>query len=201
MSQQPAPSAEEGAFSARVAELLLGADHTHAYHLILQRHGPGVRGYLRAKTGSDQHGDALYDALRDSLWDHLPELAARLGQTTGEHAQPLSVRAWLYRCASNRFLSWQARRSRDLGSPSLVAQLAGRHLPGPSTELRYHRLVQQILAELTEAEAEIFILRAERDLSFAEIAEVLDVSEGAARQSYHRARQKLKALLTPPEGA
>ena len=42
-----------------------------------------------------------------------------------------------------------------------------------------------------------FLLRAEQDLSFREIAEVLEITEETARWRVYKARQKLVEVLAP----
>jgi RNA polymerase sigma-70 factor (ECF subfamily) len=59
-----------------------------------------------------------------------------------------------------------------------------------------------MLARLPEPERAALVLRAEQTLSYAEIARVLEISEGAARVKVHRARRKLlQAHLTEEGGS
>ena len=55
--------------------------------------------------------------------------------------------------------------------------------------------VRLALAELTELPRSVFLLRVEGDLSFAEIAATVGISEEAARWHMHQARNKLAAKL------
>ncbi len=57
-----------------------------------------------------------------------------------------------------------------------------------------HRLYRCI-HELPEQERELVLLRILAQLSFAEIAAILEISENAARVRYHRARQKLQERM------
>jgi len=52
------------------------------------------------------------------------------------------------------------------------------------------------LGRLARLQREVFLLRADQGLEYAEIAKVLDVSEGAARVHYHHAVKRLKAWMT-----
>ena len=51
------------------------------------------------------------------------------------------------------------------------------------------------LAQLPEAQRAVFRLRNDEGLSFAEIGERRGIGEGAARMAYHRARQRLEAMI------
>lgn len=61
-------------------------------------------------------------------------------------------------------------------------------------------LREQILAAIDELDPKyqaVFLLREIEDLSLAEIAEVLELSEGAVKTRLHRARLHLRAALQP----
>jgi RNA polymerase sigma-70 factor (ECF subfamily) len=60
--------------------------------------------------------------------------------------------------------------------------------------------VRRVLSRLTEPERTALVLRAEEGLAYAEIARVLEISEGAARVKVHRARRKLLRAILEQEG-
>jgi RNA polymerase sigma-70 factor (ECF subfamily) len=55
--------------------------------------------------------------------------------------------------------------------------------------------VRKSLDALSPTQREVFTLRVQQGLSFREIAEVVDSTEGAARVHYHNALQKVKEFL------
>ena len=59
------------------------------------------------------------------------------------------------------------------------------------------RLVREAIDQLPPTYREVVILRDLEQLSTAEAARVLEISEGALRVRLHRARQALRALLEP----
>ncbi len=65
--------------------------------------------------------------------------------------------------------------------------------PLDSLELRESVSVAtlHVLEELTPPERGVFVLREAFDFPFAEIAEILDISEAGARQLFHRARRHI----------
>ena len=67
--------------------------------------------------------------------------------------------------------------------------------PGPEAEVassRTRRRVWKALAELPEAKREILVLRDFHDLSYAEIAQVLEIPIGTVMSRLHAARKKLR---------
>ena len=57
------------------------------------------------------------------------------------------------------------------------------------------RQLHAALRELSDAQREIVMLRDFLDLSYAEIAEVLELAQGTVMSRLHRARQELKRRL------
>jgi RNA polymerase sigma-70 factor (ECF subfamily) len=55
--------------------------------------------------------------------------------------------------------------------------------------------VQSAVATLTRLQREVFTLRVSEGLSYREIADVLDSTEGAARVHYHNAVRRVKEAL------
>jgi RNA polymerase sigma-70 factor (ECF subfamily) len=84
-------------------------------------------------------------------------------------------------------------------SVSLAAQLLGRHTTPTQAAARaelQHR-VQDALNDMGPIDREVLALRHFEQLSNAETAQVLDLSEAAASNRYVRALRRLKAILAP----
>jgi RNA polymerase sigma-70 factor, ECF subfamily len=108
---------------------------------------------------------------------------------------------WLYRIAFNFAL---ARRRRKRGQVSLEEhrENAGQEpiSDGDAPEMRMTRcedveLVHKGLSLLTEDHKAILVLREMEDMSYEDIAEVLDISIGTVRSRLNRARLALKTQL------
>jgi RNA polymerase sigma-70 factor (ECF subfamily) len=98
------------------------------------------------------------------------------------------------------------RRSVEREEPAALPEGSALHLAdrllaqggGPSAGLRRHEQrdrVRAALARLPDRDREVLVLRCLEDLSTAEAAAVLGVSEGAARVRLLRAMQRLRDLL------
>ena len=57
------------------------------------------------------------------------------------------------------------------------------------------RLLDEALATLSEAQRKTFVLHAEAELSYREVAQVLGISIGTVMSRLYYARQKLRAYL------
>jgi RNA polymerase sigma-70 factor (ECF subfamily) len=103
-----------------------------------------------------------------------------------------SIRAWLFRIASNRFID-SRRGPRGLPVAILPATLASRE-PGPvgvaladECQARIDRAVEMLPVDLRS----VFLLRVQEGLPFAEIAEMFEITEETARWRLFKARQML----------
>jgi RNA polymerase sigma-70 factor (ECF subfamily) len=105
--------------------------------------------------------------------------------------------AWLFRIAHNTFLNQQRRSKR-------VRQTFPEHLlsaaEGPAEEVMSREallLLARAVGRLPSDFRAAFLLRVEEELSFREIAEVLEITEETARWRVFKARQKLMETLGP----
>ena len=55
--------------------------------------------------------------------------------------------------------------------------------------------LREAMAALTPTQREVFVLRVSEGLSYREIAEAVDTTEGAARVHYHNAMRAIKEFL------
>lgn len=177
----------------RVSKQLQQGDLTKAVATILSTFGPELRSYLHGTLGDPEEGEDVYQELSIAIWERLP--AFRFEST---------IRTWCYTIAHNRVIKRLQRYSRR----NRMRLDTGRQdaLPAHSlTSLIEHQqrveAAQRAAAQLAPKERAILILRSERALSFAEIAQVLGLSsEQSARKSFQRAKERLKLLLEAPAG-
>jgi RNA polymerase sigma factor (sigma-70 family) len=109
-----------------------------------------------------------------------------------------NMRAWLLRIASNAFFDLRRKRQRinHQPLPDDVA-VTGRPVGQALETVEQSELLKAALTELTELTRMVFHLRAQEDLSFKEIAEIIGTSEEAARWHMHQARSKLLSRMAP----
>jgi RNA polymerase sigma-70 factor (ECF subfamily) len=140
-----------------------------------------------------QEADAL-DAVQDGFLKALTHISAFQGRS--------SFKTWLLRVVSNAALDLGRQRGRrEIRSLDSLA-------PGdPDCPLIFHdptrgleradvrHLLREALLSLSEAQRQTFILHAEGELSYREVAETLGISVGTVMSRLFYARQKLRELL------
>jgi RNA polymerase sigma-70 factor (ECF subfamily) len=140
------------------------------------------------------------DDAADVAQETFVQLYSHLGRL--DEQEPLAP--WLFRVARNRCIDLIRRRRTvplqlpdESGEGGLTLEPADDDpLPDEMAERAdLQRLLSAAIAELPPAYAEVVALRYAGDRSFAEIALILDVDEGAARVRFHRAKGLLRRHL------
>jgi RNA polymerase sigma-70 factor (ECF subfamily) len=148
----------------------------------------------------------------DVVQEALAEAAGKL--TDYLRRRPLPFYPWLRRLAWERLVTLHRRHVRagcrsvareepgGLALPDESAVALARRLmapgPGPSNHLLRQEAaerVQAALAQLGQADREVLVLRYLEDLSNADIAATLEISEGAVKMRHLRALERLHGLL------
>jgi len=141
--------------------------------------------------------DAM-DAVQDGFVKALSHLSSFQGRS--------SFKTWLLRVVSNASLDLGRQRGRretlslDAFAPKEKENAEPIVLSDPAVRLEnadLRRQLQQALSKLPEAQRRTFVLHAEADLSYREVADVLGISIGTVMSRLYYARQKLRAILAP----
>jgi RNA polymerase sigma-70 factor, ECF subfamily len=141
--------------------------------------------------------DAL-DAVQEAFVKALVHLPSFQGRS--------SFKTWLLRVVSNAALDLGRQRGRretlsmdGLGSKYREECEPLIH-PEPTRDLErqdLRRKLHEALAQLPAAQRQTFVLHAEAELSYREVAEMLDISIGTVMSRLYYARQRLRVLLEP----
>jgi RNA polymerase sigma-70 factor (ECF subfamily) len=170
---------------------------TGAFEALVRRHqGPVYNFCLRMLGQTEDAADVAQETFVQ-LYSHLGRLDVR---------EPIAP--WLFRVARNRCIDIIRRRRTvplgvgDDGGESLSALELADDDPLPdelAERADLQRLLTSAIADLPPTYSEVVALRYAGDRSFAEIAQILDCDEGAARVRFHRAktllRRQLRALV------
>ena len=106
------------------------------------------------------------------------------------------VRFWLFRVARNFALNELARRSTRLRLLGRVVAALRTETPGPAEHLEAaerKEMILSLLKHLPEHQRAALLLREQEEMSYSEIARVLNVSEGKVKIDIFRARSTLRA--------
>lgn len=148
--------------------------------------GNGAHALATQMLGNaDDAEDAVHDAF-----------AKALGRPEAYDARKGSLKTWFLRVVRNRCID--LIRQRHPGNIDIEA-LADFHA-GPEKLLEFaerDQALQLALAKLSAGQRQIIVLRDYMDLSYTEIADVLNVADGTVMSRLHRARLALKKELNP----
>jgi RNA polymerase sigma-70 factor (ECF subfamily) len=145
---------------------------------------------------------------RDAVQDAFIKAHAALDKFEGRSG----FYTWLYRLVFNRCIDLKRRDKRDreveyedMRTPDPEADHSiGAKLESPVASLERGELrerLAQAIEQLPDAPRRTFLLREVDGLTYAEIAEALEIPKGTVMSRLHHARRRLRELLADPEGA
>jgi RNA polymerase sigma factor (sigma-70 family) len=152
---------------------------------VISVHGAALRRLAATYTRTATDRDDLFQEIALALWKALPRFRGEC-----------SERTFVFRVAHNRGIA-HVTRSRNPGAdPDEVAALVDQS-PNPETALVRGQQGERLLAAIQQlplGQRQVVALILE-ELSYAEIADVLGISEANVGTRLTRARQALKVLL------
>jgi RNA polymerase sigma-70 factor, ECF subfamily len=181
--------------AAAVAQVLAG--DRDAFGQLVERHSRTIFRLGFRMTGNEDDANEVVQEAFMRAYKRLDRFESRS-----------SFGTWIYRIAVNCALDLLGRRqqhetNRVVEDPE---HEDGQELQIPSTDPSPERLVlsaemqakvQEALKALSPAERMAFLLRHFENKSIEEIAQVLNIKEGAAKHSIFRAVQKMRKGLEP----
>jgi RNA polymerase sigma-70 factor, ECF subfamily len=158
---------------------------------LFRRYGPLAYRVAFRLLGNEP--DAL-DAVQDGFVKALAALPQFAGRST--------FKTWLLRVVSNAALDLGRQRGRreHLVVEPLRDDLGPADDPAPDHALQtedLRRKLQEALDQLPQAQRQTFVLHAEAELTYREVAETLGISIGTVMSRLFYARQKLRTILRP----
>ncbi len=131
---------------------------------------------------------------RQDAADVCQQIYLRVFESIHQFAGRSNLMTWLYRIAVNECL--QFRRKRGSRPTVQLADYEPQDRAKSSTETTQQRELLATALGRIDAELRcIFLLRETDELSYAQIAEVLQVPEGTVASRLNRAREQLQEIL------
>lgn len=194
-SGRSAPISGEGAAAARTAlqTTLKGAaaGDEQAWATLVNIYSPRVFGLIRAQC---QNADLAEEITQSTFCTVVSKI--------GGYTELGKFEQWLFRIAMNRLRDEMRRRKRQarpVEDEALVvlADSAGPSTSGESTRIEPAEIaaLRNAVAQLSDADQQIIHLRHYGELSFKQIAEILDQPLGTVLARQHRALKKLQEIL------
>jgi RNA polymerase sigma factor (sigma-70 family) len=183
----PGPVVRPPAIALRVASdarltKLAAAGSEAAMAAIFARHHQALYRYCISIVGNEH--DAA-DALQNTM---LKAMRALAGET-----RQIALRPWLYRIAHNESISLLRARRPD-GDLDAAAHLIDAASAGAMESRERLRSLAADLRELSERQRSALLMRELGGLEFTEVAEALQTSPAAVKQSVYEARLALQAM-------
>ena len=171
---------------------------------LLTRHRPGLVAFVEARL--DPRLRARLDP-SDVVQESLLEVVQRMSDFLDRRPMPFHL--WVRKTVYERLLNARrdhraAKRSvnREVALPDPSSLLLAKPLlpggPSPSQQLAARELADRVsraVAGLAEADREVLLMRHAEELSYEEIACLLDLEASAARKRYGRALLRLRKVL------
>ena len=129
--------------------------------------------------------------------DLLQEIFLQAYRKLPEFRGESSVGTWLYRLAMNRCLDHlKSRQTRTSGATTVLDEqtMIASTSPGDGGINRLD--LERAIAQLPEGARAAFLLHDVEGFQHQEIAAILGISEGTSKSQVHKARIRLRALLT-----
>ena len=170
------------------AELVarLKANDDEAYREVVARYGDPLYGYIYSITG-DHH---LSEDVISETYLRMVE------KIDGYTFYGVPFKSWLYRIAHNQAINTIRRARRAAGSDAL--EWAAPHADDPATTVAERFEIEELraaIAELTEEQQQVVLLRFVAGQSPGEVAQTLEKTENAVKQMQFRALRSLGRLM------
>ncbi len=191
-----------------LAEVIAGAKRgdAGAFDTLVDEYGGRVYGFVFRLTGS-----------RHDAEDLVQEVFLRLVRTIARYEHDGRFEAWIFRIAANlvrdrvrkvRRTPTQESGDRDWsggeGESSTRFGDTPSDTPASDASLSHREDVERLneaMARLPDGEREVILLRHFSQLSFKEIAELMQTPLGTALARAHRGLARLREMMTGPEAA
>jgi len=162
---------------------------SHDFRDLAEEYAGPVFTYVRYSLRHQEDAEDITQEVLVRLWKH------------HAHIEPSRVRAWVMQVARNLVIdSARRRRARPAVFDAVpVADALAAPAPGtPETETErreLRELLEEAIAELTEPQRSIVVMREIQGLSYEEIAGGLNMPLGTIKVYLHRARRKLREAV------
>jgi RNA polymerase sigma-70 factor (ECF subfamily) len=184
---------EEDAEDVRLMRLVARGD-TSAFEKVIERHQALVAGTAARMLGSNSDVEDIAQQVFIRVWKSARRYAPRAKFTT-----------WLLKITRNLVFN-ELRRAKRRAQVSLQPEPGAEGIPlkdetnpAPDASLlegELQRAIEEAIMQLPESQRMALVLRRYEQLSYDEIAEVLDLSVPAVKSVLFRARTELRARLS-----
>ncbi len=148
----------------------------------------------------DRYADRVYAVVlrmlgnREEAIDLSQDIFLRVFEKIGDFRGDSALGTWIHRVAVNMALHYLRGVRRGRAATERLREKASPYADSSDPDLSMD--VEAVLAGLPDEDRAIVLLRYQQDLTYAEIAEVLDIPMGTVGSRLNRIRAELKARMT-----
>jgi RNA polymerase sigma factor (sigma-70 family) len=155
-----------------------------AFDALFERYARPLHAYLWRLVGH-----------RASVEDLVQTTFLSLVRARNRYRKGARFRPWLYAIATNAARDYHRRSHHDPLAEGAELPQALTTAEAPPEDTGVQAAVRRALAQLPESQRIAVVLLRFEDMSLAEIAEMLETSEGAVKLRAHRGYERLRELL------
>lgn len=187
MLEQSLPGASNEVVDDRVLATAARAGDQHAFESLVRRHGTALYRYARRMTGDSE-------AVNDIVQETFVAAWRQISNFRGES----SVRTWLFAiCARKVADSHRVKKAIPIDDRLIEPVSADRGSDpfAAASNSAFLEATELALGELPPRQRAVWLLREVEQLTFPQIATILNLSPDGARGHHHRARTTLQQRL------
>lgn len=158
------------------------------FNIIYESHRHAIYGYLFYMTHDEE-------AAKDLSQETFLKIYLGLNKLKDESC----IKAWCMTIARNTFLSYARKKKPFLLGDELVSANTKETSKSAEEELiqfEKQKEIQDLLLKLNESERTILVLRDYEGIAYAEIADIMKLTETTVKVRIYRARNKLRKLAS-----
>lgn len=167
--------------------LISGSDKDFAFKVLIEHYGTPLYWHIRNMV--KDHDDA-----NDVLQNVFIKVYRYIESFKGDS----KLFSWIYRIATNEsitFLNTKAKKN-NISNTELYRQLTSNleadvYFEGDQIQLK----LQKAIASLPQRQQQVFNMKYFQDLKYKEIAEILELTEGSLKATYHLAVKKIETYI------
>ena len=168
------------------------AGETAAFEIVMRRYNQRLYRVARAILRDDHEAEDVMQDAYVRAYQHLAQFAGRARFST-----------WLIRIAVHEALARKRRRQRLESLDAITGPSGELVMPAPNSlnpescasASELHHLLEEVILALPEDYRTVLVMRDVEEMSTAEAAEVLEITEENAKVRLHRARALLRKEL------
>jgi RNA polymerase sigma-70 factor (ECF subfamily) len=148
------------------------------YNIAVRDHAQNLYGYVYKYLRNSENTEDIVQDVFEKLWKNRRKVELQ------------SCKAWMFRTGHNALINFTVRYNRTVYDTDSVPEKLTKN-----NDLENKDLIEMALSLLPPVQKSIVLLRDLEGYKYAEIAEILEISESQVKVYLFRARKKIKKQL------